>query len=50
MKEGCLFVLFICHIKISQTMMPLATLLVPLEKPLMNMSAPRWFHNVFDLW
>jgi hypothetical protein len=31
MKEGCLFVLFICHIKISQTMMPLATLLVLLE-------------------
>ncbi len=31
MKEGCLFVLFICHIETSQTMVPFVTLFVPLE-------------------
>ncbi len=31
MKEGSLFVLFVCHIKIFQTTAPPATLLVSLE-------------------
>jgi hypothetical protein len=33
MKEGNLFVLFVCHFEISQIMAPIAMLLVPLESP-----------------
>jgi hypothetical protein len=28
MKEGCLFVCFVCHVEISQNVVPLAILLV----------------------
>ncbi len=33
MKEGCLFVCFVCHGEISQTTMPLAAFLVHFESP-----------------
>jgi len=32
-KEGSLFVLFVSHVEISQTIVPLATLLECLESP-----------------
>jgi hypothetical protein len=32
MKENCLFC-FVCHVEISQTIVPLAMLLVTLENP-----------------
>jgi hypothetical protein len=32
-KEGSLFVLFVCHVEISQTIVPLVALLVLLESP-----------------
>jgi hypothetical protein len=32
-KEGCFFVLLLCHLKMSQTMAPLVALLVLLESP-----------------
>ncbi len=33
MKVGCLFVLFVCHVEISQTMTLLVVFLLPLEIP-----------------
>jgi len=44
MVQGCLFVLFVSHIKISQTMLPFAML--SNGKPSMSRDAPSWFHNV----
>jgi hypothetical protein len=43
--EARLFV-FVYHFEISQITMPLATLLVWLEIPLMTRGGPSWFHNV----
>jgi hypothetical protein len=45
MKEGCLFVLFIYHVKISQITMHFATLDI-IGKPSMNRGATTWFQNV----
>jgi hypothetical protein len=39
MQERCLFV---CHVEISQTTMPLVTI----GKPLMSRGKLSWFHNV----
>ncbi len=33
MRVGCLFVLFVCHVEISQTMTLLVVFLLPLESP-----------------
>ncbi len=46
-KKGCfVFVLFVCHVEISQNTAPLATLLVPSESPCLVRGASSWFHNV----
>jgi hypothetical protein len=44
MVQGSLFVLFVSHVKISQTMLPFAML--SNGKPSMSRGAPSWFHNV----
>jgi hypothetical protein len=43
MKFVCLFVCFVSHVEIFQTIVPLVALLIPLESPLMNRDAS---HNV----
>jgi hypothetical protein len=45
MYEGRLFAWFLCHIKISQTMVHLATLGV-VVKPSMSKGGSSWFHIV----
>jgi hypothetical protein len=45
-KVVCLFLSFVCHIEISQTMVPLPTLLVLLESPWWVTRALSWFYNV----
>lgn len=43
--EGSLFVLCVCHIEISQTIVP-PTALGTVGKPLMSRGALSWFHNI----
>jgi len=46
MKKDSLFVLFVCHIEISQTIAPLVALFWYHCKALMSRGALNWFHNV----
>lgn len=47
MEEGSLFALFVAHVEISQTRVPLVGLLDTLwESPSMSRGAPSWFDNV----
>ncbi len=47
MKEGSLFALFVSHVEISQTRVPLVGLLDTLwESPSMSRGALSWFDNV----
>jgi hypothetical protein len=46
-SKGRLFVCFLCHIKISQTMVHLATLGVVVQ-PSMSRGGSSWFHIVSE--
>jgi hypothetical protein len=46
MKEGCLFVCFVCHVEFSQTTSAYCGTLDTLGKLFINRGALNWLHNV----